>query len=469
MSEVYSGTLGVVLMVTGTDNNTWGTLANSSVFQIFEDAIANIVTEAVTGGTLDLSGTPPPAGPSQARYAAFTFTGVLGSNQTIQVPNLMKFWWVQNNTSGAFTLKFKTPSGAASLSIPQNAGWQLVQCDGSNGITVSPFNSRQIQMPDGAVSAPAYSNVNETNSGWYRAGTQDFRLSINGVDTLQVTGTGAAAPSVLTFQGSPLVPPGSIMAYDGITAPAGWIFLSGQALSRPIANGGSVDTFKGIWNAITTAVVGSTNGNTAITGLGTDMRAKGISRCFVEGTGISLGTTITFTGATTGTLSVAASSSSAGITLRLLPYGQGDGSSTFNVRDARDLSFIGRGDMNGTDRALVTIAGGTFDGTLLGTNRAAGDIAGGAQNQTLTQAQLPAVSPTFTGTTQVWNSTTTGIPSGTSSINGQLGPDFNCARLGTIGVISTSVTPAGTISALGSGNSHPIMGPSGVTNFIMKL
>lgn len=199
MSEVYSGTLGVVLMVTGTDNNTWGTLCNSSVFQIFEDAIANVLTEVLTGGTLDLSGTPPPAGPSQTRYAAITVSGTLGSNQIIIVPNLTKVWWVKNSTAGAFTLKFKTTSGSASVAIPQNSGWQTVSCDGANNVTVSPFNSAQVQMPDGSLAAPAYSNINETNSGWYRFGTQDWRLVINGVAVLQATGTGAVTPSVFNI------------------------------------------------------------------------------------------------------------------------------------------------------------------------------------------------------------------------------------------------------------------------------
>lgn len=196
-SDTYSATLGALLMATGNDNNSWGTNANSDVFQIFEDAIANWLSSAVTGGTLDLSGTPPPSGPSQARYSALVFTGTLTSNQVIKVPNLTKSWLVKNATSGAYTLTLQTPSGSASTAIPQNSTWQLVLCDGNNNIIVSPFNYGQIQMPDGSASAPAYSDINETNSGWYRHATQDWRLSINGADVLQVTGTGAASPSII--------------------------------------------------------------------------------------------------------------------------------------------------------------------------------------------------------------------------------------------------------------------------------
>src|SRR5262249_5283560 len=139
-ADTYSSDgIGVLLMGTGNDNNIWGSNQNTGVFQTLADAITNALTSAVTGGTLDLSGSPPPAAASQVRYAGLIFTGTLVSNQTIQVPNLNKWWLVQNATAGAFTLKLKTPSGSASTAIPQNSGWQLVQCDGANNIVVWPF------------------------------------------------------------------------------------------------------------------------------------------------------------------------------------------------------------------------------------------------------------------------------------------------------------------------------------------
>lgn len=239
-ADTYSNTLGFLIMGTGNDNNTWGTNANASVFQVLEDAIANALTSTVTGGTLDLSGTPPPAAASQVRYAALIFNGTLGSNQVVQVPNLIKSWWVQNATAGAFTLKIKTPSGSASTAIPQNSGWQLVQCDGANGITVSPFNTKQIQMPDGTAALPAYSNITETNSGLYRAGTQDWRFTINGSPVLQITGAGAGTPSivnvlspnVLQVNGVGVVSNGSVIA-----AADGTVSAPGHTFSNELGSG----------------------------------------------------------------------------------------------------------------------------------------------------------------------------------------------------------------------------------------
>lgn len=212
--------IGVLFMGTGNDNNTWGTNQNTSVFGVLVDAITNALTSAVTGGTLDLSGSPPPAASSQVHYAGLIFTGTLLSSQTIQVPNLNKWWLVANNTAGAFTLKFKTPSGSASTAIPQNSGWQLVQCDGTNNIVVWPFNTKQVQMPDGSVSAPAYSHVNEPTTGWYRAGTNDYRLAIGGVDVLQVTGAGAGSPNILNAIAQILLTSIGISTAAADTAPA---------------------------------------------------------------------------------------------------------------------------------------------------------------------------------------------------------------------------------------------------------
>src|SRR5262249_24482384 len=154
MADTYTSTLGVILMGIGGDNNTWGTNLNNSVFQIFEDAIAGALTSNVTGGTLDLSANPPPAGPSGARYSHLIFTGSLASNQTVIVPNLLKVWFVNNFcTLNGFTLSFKTPSGAATV-VPAGRTAQ-VYCDGGNAVRVSPYNWTQIQMPDGSAGAPS--------------------------------------------------------------------------------------------------------------------------------------------------------------------------------------------------------------------------------------------------------------------------------------------------------------------------
>ena len=112
--------------------------------RLLEDGI-NPLTNTVTGGTLDLSWDRLPEWLSgeafPAGHVALIFNGLLTCNQIIKLPNLTKWWWVQNATSGSFTFKIQTPLGALSTAIPQNSRWHLVYCDGNNNIVVSPLHN----------------------------------------------------------------------------------------------------------------------------------------------------------------------------------------------------------------------------------------------------------------------------------------------------------------------------------------
>jgi hypothetical protein len=102
---------------------------------LLEDAI-NPLAVWVTGGTLDMS-TSRPDDPLEVVRAAFIFKGTLTSNQIIMFPNRTQWWWVQNATTGPYTLTIKTPSGPPPTAIRQNAAWQLIQCDGNDNIVPS--------------------------------------------------------------------------------------------------------------------------------------------------------------------------------------------------------------------------------------------------------------------------------------------------------------------------------------------
>lgn len=179
-ADIFSNTLGLLFMGTGNDNNTWGSNANSAVFQIIEDAIAGALLSTVTGGTLDLSGSPPPAAASQARYAIMAFNGTLGSDQIVQVPNLTKIWLVNNAcTLAGHGLTFKTPSGLASAAIP--LGWCFVYCDGANAVSVGLSTSlRDVQWlgADGSTSAPGISFAADPTTGVSRPATGKVAVSV---------------------------------------------------------------------------------------------------------------------------------------------------------------------------------------------------------------------------------------------------------------------------------------------------
>jgi len=137
-------------------------------------------------------------------------------------------------------------------------------------------------------------------------------------------------------------------------------------------------------------------------------------------------------------------------------FGAGDGTTTFNVPDLRGRVAIGLDNMGGSTASRITVAGGNFNGTILGAT-------GGSENHQITQAELPAIQLTFTGTPvnvnggQVWGGNL--APQGTGSNTVAAGNNFGTA----------TVTAAGTISILGSGNTHPILQPSMSLPYILRV
>ena len=93
----------------------------------------------------------------------------------------------------------------------------------------------------------------------------------------------------------------------------------------------------------------------------------------------------------------------------------------------------------------------------------------GSQNQSILQANLPAFSPTFTGTTETWILGQTNIPYNTSTVSVGSGAYASVPLLGTISQIGVQVTPHGTINALGSGVALTTLMPVQITSKIIKF
>jgi microcystin-dependent protein len=473
-ADTYTSTLGTLQMGTGNDNNAWGVNANVAVFQILEDAVANILTLSDVGGTHDLSLAPPPAGPSAARFWQLLANGALTSDLIVKVPNLSKEWLFNNAcTLNGFTVTIQVAGGSSQL-IPLGA-WK-VWCDGNGGIFLFPAGTLQFMPANGTSPAPTYSDFAEQNSGWYRHATQDWRLSINGVAVLTVTGAGAAVnpssmnlefPIALLFAGVPFdptsqVPTGAEMPFAGLNAPGGWLLEFGQAVSRT--------TFANLFAAICPNTIGGialtgtpTNGQPTIGGVSVDLVGLGVEGALIEGVGIITGTTITSVTSNTISITPNAVGGTAGETLRILPFGQGDGATTFNIPNRRGVVLAGRDNMGGVTQGNITIAGGNFPATELGAS-------GGSQNETITQAQLPNVTlTTAIASGQGSHAHTVNTSNGLGN-NQQVEAPGNAAG-GNLTPTSTVTLPAmtGTTPLGGSGSTIPTVQPTAVTNYIIKI
>lgn len=98
-----------------------------------------IIINAAGSGNITLSG-------AQLNVIGYRFTGVLTGNRTITVPNTAQEYWVDNETTGAFTFTVGTAAqiaGATGVIVPQG-NQKILQCDGTN---VIPGDSTSVSFP----------------------------------------------------------------------------------------------------------------------------------------------------------------------------------------------------------------------------------------------------------------------------------------------------------------------------------
>jgi len=81
-ADTFSSFIGMTLQATGNNNNAWGTILNGSALVTLERAIRGNIVRAVTGGTLDLSGSPPPTAVAKALDFIQIFQGTLTATRS---------------------------------------------------------------------------------------------------------------------------------------------------------------------------------------------------------------------------------------------------------------------------------------------------------------------------------------------------------------------------------------------------
>lgn len=187
------------------------------------------------------------------------------------------------------------------------------------------------------------------------------------------------------------VPLGTVLYGDFMTLPSKTVYGFGQALAR--------SSFPGYLAAVTRAqTMTRTAGNATLASVA-DTSGMGASMP-VEGPGIATGCTIASlvanTSITLNNGSCVTANGSATITVFGSGYGTGGDSTTVGVKDCRNRTMIGRGDMGGTDAGLITSA-------IYGANPLALNAPGGTQSMTLGVPNFPPYTPTGTNSITVTN------------------------------------------------------------------
>ena len=253
---------------------------------------------------------------------------------------------------------------------------------------------------------------------------------------------------------------GSIKIWSGTTPPTNYLFTYGQEVSRA--------TYAVLFSILTSSQAAfCSSGSPILTGL-TDTTNFWIGMS-VELSCVTAGqTTIIAKSSTTVTLAVN-SIISLNTTATFFMWGNGDGSTSFNLPDYRGIIPVGNNNMGG-------VASSNLSTTYFGpATPNANGAAGGSQSVTLAQTNLPNVSFTNSGiavtaiSTPSLNFQTANTPGGSLSFQ------LSGAGSGTGAPAGLTITTTPTVSAQGSaasgGNGTPIgiIPPSKTANFAIKV
>ena len=130
-------------------------------------------------GTVILSGV-------QLNRVSYKFTGALTGNVLVQVPGAIQQYWVDNETTGAFTVSLGTGSGTTAT-VAQGQR-NILYCDGLNVVTAVTFGSTG--FGNGSAGAPSIFFAASPATGLYSPAANQLAISTNGVQRVSVDAAG---------------------------------------------------------------------------------------------------------------------------------------------------------------------------------------------------------------------------------------------------------------------------------------
>jgi len=137
MASSYSTDLKLELMVTGENAGTWGDKTNTNL-NLLQQAIAGYQEVSIAGGAQTTALDMTDATISNARNAVIKFTGTITGNQIVTIPDgIEKVYVIENGTTGAFTVQFKTASGTGVTFSATDKGQKYVYSNGTDIIQIS--------------------------------------------------------------------------------------------------------------------------------------------------------------------------------------------------------------------------------------------------------------------------------------------------------------------------------------------
>lgn len=144
----------------GADADTWGDILNADL-EIIDKAVQyeRLVKLVAGGSNVTLTA-------EEASYTVLRFTGVLLANISVSIPdNPERAYIVENATTGAFTLTFKTVSGTG-LVLPQDSLGRVVYNDGTN-VTKARPTGQQVFPPEVNIASASTLDLTSGDTNQY--------------------------------------------------------------------------------------------------------------------------------------------------------------------------------------------------------------------------------------------------------------------------------------------------------------
>lgn len=139
MPSTFSTNYHLELQATGEDAGTWGNNLNNNVFTILDNALGNKFSLPLTNVDVTLNTT-------QSQNLWIACSGTLTANVNVIFPEISRFYFVSNTTTGAFTVTLKTTNVASTSVVISQGTSAFVMLDG-----VSVFRTPDVFGPSSAV------------------------------------------------------------------------------------------------------------------------------------------------------------------------------------------------------------------------------------------------------------------------------------------------------------------------------
>jgi hypothetical protein len=151
-----------------------------------------LLSLGVTGGTLTLTS-------AQAANQIQEYTGTLGSNQIIVVPQTVQLYFITNLcTNGSYSFTVKTSVGGGAVVTMASNSSLVLACDGTNVFNAASGASNtftNLILGNGAASTPSLYFVGDSTTGLYLPTSGTFGISAAGVSMAQINSSQAYFPS----------------------------------------------------------------------------------------------------------------------------------------------------------------------------------------------------------------------------------------------------------------------------------